>query len=119
MIQSDTIKHMSDIIWTNHAKERNKQRQITESWVEGTVNNPDSYREIEDGKTESKKKFENYTVTVITAKSKEGKYLILSTWINPPIYGTNDYKKSEYIKEAKKAGPFKKLLLTIVHQLGI
>lgn len=110
---------MSDFIWTNHAKERNKERQITEKWIEQTVNSPDETKALENGKTEYKKRFGNQTVAVVTTKSREGKYLVLSTWINPPNLGTYDFKKNEYLKKIKKAGNLKKLWLTFLHQAGL
>lgn len=110
---------MSEIIWTKHAQERNRERQITQNWVEQTVNNPDESKKTEDGKLESKKKFGDSTVTVITTKSSEGKHLILSSWINPPTYGTTNYKNKIYIKKLRRAGSLKKLWLTFIHQIGL
>lgn len=110
---------MSEIIWTNHAKERNKERQISQKWVEETVINPDKTIKNEAGKLELKKEFGNFTVTVITTTSTEGKYLILSSWINPPIPGTIDYKNRSYFKKLRKAGNLKKFWLTFIHQFGL
>ena len=110
---------MGDIIWTKHARQRNSQRQISENWAEQTVNSPDETKELEEGKTEYKKRFNNQTVTVVTAKSREGKYLILSSWINPPVPGTIDYKNRNYNKQMKSAGSFKKFWLTLLRQLGL
>lgn len=110
---------MSDIIWTKHAKERNKERKITENWVEQTINSPDKTKFQDDGKTEYRKRFGDQIVTVVATKSREGRYLILSTWINPPAFGTSDYKKDNYNKEMKKAGVIKKFWLTFVSQLGL
>jgi hypothetical protein len=109
---------MSNIIWTKHAQERNKGRQITVNWIESSVNHPDSYSEIEGGKLKSFKNFGKHNVTVITTKTDEGKYLILSAWVNPPIIGTDDYKKEKLYKNLKKASSFKKLWLTLKAQLG-
>lgn len=110
---------MSEIIWTNHAKERNKERQITQGWVENTINAPDKTTKLEDGKVEYRKKFNNQTVAVVCKKSREGKYLVLSSWINPPNYGTPEYKNKFYDKQLKKAGGFKKFWLTLLRQIGI
>lgn len=109
---------MSNIIWTTHAFERNKQRQITEKWIEATVNHPDNFSVIERGKTKSNKNFGKHTVSVITTKADSGKYLILSAWVNPPIIGTSDYKKKKYYKDSKKASGAKRLLMTMLNQLG-
>ncbi len=110
---------MSDIIWTNHALKRNKERQITQAWIEKTINHPDEFSTIEGGKTKSNKIFGSYTVTVITTKSDSGKYLILSAWVNPPIPGTKDYKKENYKKNARNSSGFKKIWLILLGQLGI
>lgn len=110
---------MSDILWTKHARVRNKERQITQSWVETTINAPDTTANLEDGKVEYKKKFKNQTVAIVCKKSGEGKYLVLSSWINPPNYGTQDFKNRFYKKQLKNAGGFKKFWLTLLHQIGI
>ncbi len=110
---------MSRIVWTNHALKRNKERKISTSWVEQTINNPDNFSTIEEGRTKSWKKFNKHTVSVIYTKTKEGQYLVLSSWINFPNYGTADYKNKSYNKQMKKAGAIKKFWLTFLKQLGI
>lgn len=110
---------MSSIIWTKHAEERNRERQISQNWIESTVNNPDDFSEIEGGKIKSNKNFGNHTVSVITTKANSGRYLILSAWANPPITGTEDYKKENYRKKMKKANPLKKFWLTFIKQIGL
>lgn len=109
---------MSKIIWTKHAEERNRERQITQGWIEATINHPDNFSEIEGGKIKCVKNFGDYTVTVITSKTDSGKYLVLSSWVNPPITGTSDYKKGRYQNHIKKASSAKKLWITLCKQLG-
>lgn len=109
---------MSDIIWTKHALERNQQRQITGSWIETTVNHPDSWSDIGGGKIKSTKVFGKHTVTTITTKADSGKYLILSAWVNPPVVGSTDYKKESFKNEMKKASGIKKFFITLKNQLG-
>ena len=110
---------MDNLVWTKHALERNKERQITISWVEQTVNNPGSFSEIEEGKTKFEKKFGIQTVWVVCTKTDSGKYLVLSSWINPPIIGTKDYKNKQYSKELSKSGLLRKFWLTLLHQIGL
>lgn len=109
---------MSNIVWTKHAEERNKDRQITYDWVESTINQPDNFSEIEGGKIKCVKDFGKHTVTVIATKTDNGKYLVLSSWINPPVSGTNDYRQKKHNKNLKKSSPLKKILLTLKNQLG-
>ncbi len=110
---------MSNFIWTKHAEERNKERQITSDWIGSTINNPDNYSEIEGGKIKCVKNFGKHTVTVITSKTDSGKYLVLSAWVNPPISGTSDQKKENYYKKNKKSGPLGKFWITFRNQLGL
>lgn len=109
---------MSNIIWTKHASERNNERQITQNWIESTINNPDNYSNIEGGKIKSQKRFGQHTVTVITAKADSGKYLVLSSWVNPPISGTADFKKERYENSIKKSSGLKRFFQTFLNQLG-
>ena len=107
------------IIWTKHAIERNRERQVTVSWVESTINSPDQNFSEEDGKIKYTKAFGKQTVSVITAKGSNGEYLVISAWIDPPNPGTADYKREEYEKQIKKAGTIRKFLITFLHQIGI
>lgn len=109
---------MSDIIWTKHAQARNQERQITQDWIEKTINNPDDFSEIEGGKIKSNKNFGLHTVTVITTKANSGKYLILSAWVNPPIPGTKDFKKESQKRKIRNSSGIKKIWLTLLGQLG-
>ncbi len=107
------------IIWTKHALERNKERQITSSWVESTINSPDKSFPEEDGKVKYIKNFGKQTVSVVTAKGDNGEYLVISAWIDPPNPGTTDYKNNQYERQINKAGSFRRLLLTLLRQIGI
>lgn len=107
------------IIWTKHAIERNRERQVTISWVDQTINSPDKSSSEEDGKVRYTKNFGKQTVSVVTAKGSNGEYLVISAWIDPPNPGTADYKREEYGKQMKKAGNFRKFLLAFLRQIGI
>lgn len=110
---------MTKVIWTKHATERNKERQITQSWIEQTIYDPEISNQVEDGKMESKKKFGNQTVSVITKEVENSNKLILSAWIDPPIFGTKDYKNKDRARQMKKASTLRKFLLTFLSQIGL
>jgi hypothetical protein len=110
---------MGNFIWTNHAKDRNKERKISENYINQTLHNPDQRINTQDQKIEYKKRFDHQTVTVIVKQNERGENLILSAWINPPNYGTADYKNNQNYHEMKKASPIKKLWLTLLQQVGI
>ena len=107
------------IIWTKHAIERNKERQVTAAWVESTINNPDQSFPENEGRTKFIKKFEEQTVSVITAIASEGGYLVLSAWIDPPNPGTIDYKNEQFEKKMKIAGNLRRFLFTFLRQIGL
>jgi hypothetical protein len=109
---------MSNIVWTKHAEERNKERQITKNWIEATINHPDNFSDIEGGRIKCIKNFGKHMVTVITTKTNDGKYLVLSSWINPPITGTPDHKKRDYNEKMRRSSLIKKFWITLKNQLG-
>ncbi len=108
------------VIWTDHALERIGQRGLTQSIASSTVSQPD---EIVSGKKpgthEYTKKVGTSTVTVITALANEGKPLVLSVWVDPPLAGTNDAKKQQDWKNYKKSGFWGKMFYALKRQLFV
>ena len=110
----------SDIIFTNHAIDRMKQRGLTYDHVRETVKNPDrSFGGKESGTTESIRQYGNSRVTIITKKNPQNEIIVLSAWIDPPLPGTPDARKKERYDEYRKASGFKKFFLTFLRQLGM
>lgn len=99
--------------------ERNKQRGISENYINQTLNNPDQSFSSADQTTKYRKRFDYQTVTVIVKQNEHGENLILSSWIDPPNYGTSDYKGKQRYKDMKKASNLKKLWLTFLNQVGL
>lgn len=109
---------MSDIIWTNHARERLNARKIHKDLIIQAIISPD--RTIAKGDaTEYQKRFDNQTVAAIIKENEKGENIILSCWIDPPNPGTKDYKIKQRRKEMYKAGVLKKLWLTFLDQIGL
>lgn len=111
------------MIWTNHALERLGQRGLTKDLVEQTFQKPDGTLPGKiSGSLAQIKYFGKSKVTVITKKNEEGEDLILSVWIDPPLYGTSDYyQKKDYTKfrtAYSKAGFWGKFWLELKKQLG-
>jgi hypothetical protein len=105
-------------IWTNHLRDRLKERRIPESYLTQTLNNPDKTFH-NDGKTELQKRFEQRTVTAVAKENERGEKIVVSCWINPPFPGTTDAKKKSRYWEIQKASPWKKFWLTVLNQLGL
>jgi|GEM_PF-1196102 len=89
------------IIWTNHALERLKARQIPQEYAWKTFRFPDGSKPGKSGGSqEFTKKIESYSVTVIAKQNDQKAWLILSAWIDPPIQGSIDVKNRHQPKES-------------------
>lgn len=122
---------VNDVVFTNHAIERLKQRGISGDWAFQTVKIPDqSLPGKEKHTTEFIKKFEAYTVTAVAKKNDVGEWVVLSVWMDPPLPGTKDYhnrqkylssldKEKKYRVRLNKASFWGKLWLTFLKQLGL
>jgi hypothetical protein len=107
------------VIWTNHALDRLKEREFSQEKARQAFYSPD-YQQSgkKPGTVEYKKRFGTETVTVIATKNNRSEWVIISTWIDPPLPGTKDsFKKKRYI-EYQKASNLKKIWLIIKEQLG-
>jgi len=111
---------MSDIIFTKHALRRLDERSFSQSHVEGAVQNPDTVvAGKEKGTLEYRKKYQTSNVTAIVGKGTKGENVILSCWIDPPIYGTKDYKKKERYKRYQKASFWGKVAMDVLSAFGL
>ena len=108
---------MSEIIYTNHLIDRLYERKISKDQVYKTIKNSDENKKDGD-RFEYVKKFGKQKLTVITKLNDRGDYIVLSAWVDPPNSGTQDEKKKTRYFENKKAGPIRKIFLTILNQLG-
>jgi len=105
-------------IWTNHLKDRLRDRRIPESYLSQTLHNPDRTFHT-DGKLELQKKIEGRTVTAIIKENERGEKIVISCWINPPFPGTRDAKQKKRYHQMQKGSFWKKLWLTFLNQLGL
>lgn len=82
-----------------------------------TLNHPDLTTNNKET-TEYQKKLGNQTVTVLLKQNKNKENIIISCWIDPPNYGTKDYKDKKRYLKMQEASPFKKFWLILLQQLG-
>ncbi len=102
--------HYKGAIWTNHALSRLGERGLTQDIAAEAFRSPD--RRItgkNPGTFEYQKRFQNSLVTVIAKQSETREWLILSVWIDPPLYGTKDYRQKQAYLKYKKSGFWGKL----------
>lgn len=109
---------MPKIIWTNHARQRSKDRKITENQISETISSPDSTLNNPDGSIELVREYGKQKVHVVTKLNDKSENVILSCWINPPNYGSKDHKKKTYYKNVKKSKGIKKFWYTFLNQIG-
>lgn len=122
---------INDVVFTNHAIERMKERGVKGDLAWQAIKRPDR---TEPGKekhtTEFIKHDNGHTITVIAKKNDLGEWVVLSAWIDPPLAGTQDYRKREKYKikiekiremgrKMEKASFWGKLWLTFRKQIGI
>lgn len=122
---------ITDVVFTNHAIERMRDRKISGDLAWQTVKKADK---VNPGKekhtTEFIKRINERNFTVIGKKNDIGEWVVLSVWVDPPFEGTLDYhKRQKYDKKMDKYRSFDrkmdkasfwgKILLTIRKQLGI
>jgi hypothetical protein len=111
---------MPNIIFTKHALQRLDERSFSQSHVEAAIRNPDSViAGREKGTLEYQKKCENSRVTAIVGKGTKGEDVVLSCWIDPPIYGTKDYQKKERYRRYQKAGFWEKVAMDVLSAFGL
>lgn len=99
---------ITDVVFTNHAIQRMSERGISGDWVWQAVKKAEiSKAGKEKHTTEFSKRFGNHTVTAIGKKNDIGEWVVLSAWMDPPLYGTPDhYKKEKYGKRLEREREF-------------
>ncbi len=112
-------QYYGNLIWTNHVLSRLGERGLTQQMAWETFNKPDVSGKANEGAMEYKKKYGISTVTVIAKQNEKREWIIISAWINPPLPGTEDERKHNNWKAYQKAGWGKKILLSILSQLGL
>jgi hypothetical protein len=122
---------INDVVFTNHAIERMKERGISGDLAWQSVRRPDRTTPGKEKHTTEFIKYHNkHTITTIAKKNDLGEWVVLSAWIDPPLSGTADYwKKEKYHKKIdklreldkkmEKASFWGKLWLTFRKQTGI
>jgi hypothetical protein len=89
-------KAYKGVIWTNHALKRLKDRKFSQHLAWKTIIFPDKkQRGKNNGSYEFTKNFGHRTVTVVANKTRENEWLVVSTWIDPPLKGSIDLKKQK------------------------
>lgn len=122
---------INDVVFTNHAIERMRQRGISGDFVWQAVRMPDKTIPGKEKHTTEFIKYRNgHTITAVGKKNDLGEWVVLSAWIDPPLRGTADFKKKEkFSKKIEKireldrkmenASFWGKLWLTFRKQTGI
>ena len=113
-------QYYGGLIWTNHALSRLDERGLSQNLAWQTFQKPDEQlRGKNPGTTEFRKKIEQSLITLIAKPNEKGEWVVLSCWIDPPLYGTKDYHKKQAYLKYKKAGFWGKVWYTLKSQLGL
>ncbi len=109
---------MNSFIWTNHALQRLKERRVPEGFAEQTLFHPDSIQTQSDGTIKYQKRSGYQISTAIIKRNEKGENIVVSFWVDPPNFGTQDFKKRKNYLELKNSKGLKKFWLTLKKQLG-
>lgn len=113
-------QYYAGLIWTNHALARLKERGLSQELAARAFTEPDEFFPgKKTGTMEYRKKVESSVITLILKQNEKKEWLVLSAWIDPPLYGTKDYRKKQAYERYKKAGFWGKVWYTIKSQLGL
>jgi len=95
-------KHYGNIIWTNHALQRMRERGVAQGDAWATWRNPDRSR-YEDETWVYTKRINSKNVEVVAKKNEKGEWIILSVWSKPVNSRyTSKRKESFFIKLLRK-----------------
>jgi hypothetical protein len=110
----------NNLIFTNHALQRLKERKFMQQMAWETFIKPDSVIDGKHSETkEFRRRFDASVVTLIAKQNEKQQWVVLSCWIDPPLPGTKDYKEKQRYNAYQKAGFWRKFWLTIKSQLGL
>ena len=108
------------IIWTNHALERLRQRGLPQDLAWQAYRYPDEVRkDAEKSSTTYLKSHGNHLITVIIKENERREHIVVSTWIDPPMKGTEDYRKKQRYHAYRKASFWGKVWLAVKQQIGL
>lgn len=83
------------VIWTNHAIDRLRQRNISQGDAWATFNRPDQSRYAKaKGAWVYYKTYGNQRIEVVAKKNKKGEWVILSVWSKPVLEKEKRKKES-------------------------
>lgn len=107
------------LIFTNHALSRLKDRQFSQEQAESVFSQPDHIKPGKKSNTwEYIKRVGKQTITLIVTNNNQDEKIVISAWIDPPVFGTADYQQKQRYQEYHRAGPLKKIWLIIKEQFG-
>ncbi len=86
--------HYGGVIWTNHALQRLRERNISQGDAWATWSRPEQSRKGASGNWVYYKTWGNQKIEVVAKQNEKGEWLILSVW-SRPVYGNQQtYSKS-------------------------
>jgi len=84
------------VIWTNHALERLRQRNISQGDAWATFNSPDQSRKASTkGAWVYYKTYGQEKLEVVASKNDQGKWVIMTVWSRPLYQSSGNYKPKQ------------------------
>jgi hypothetical protein len=82
------------VIFTNHALDRLRERNIKQGDAWATLSNPQSSREAQrKGSWVFYRTYGDRTIEVVASRSQKKEWIVLSVWDKPAVKGVRQFKK--------------------------
>lgn len=120
IIKAMGTQYYGGVIWTNHALKRMHERGLGQDLALQTFKHPDKTSKGQEKETTLyRKSFDKSQVTVIAKQNEKREWLVLSSWIDPPVAGSWDDRRNKEYRKYQHASFWMKLFITVKRQLGI
>ncbi len=112
-------RYYGNIIWTNHAIDRLRDRGLSQETAWQAFRYPDEeLKGRKNGTFEFRKNIHRSNVTIIAKQNEKNEWLVLSAWIDPPVPGSTAARQKEEYKKYRKMGFWGKVFFSFKKQLG-
>ena len=111
--------HYKNSIWTTHALERLKDRNIPQHEAWQAFNSPEQQTKGKSaGTTEFRKTIQGRDYTIIASQNNKREWIILSCWVHPPFTGSIDIPKKKAYLKYKNSSTWGKIWIQIKRAFG-
>lgn len=114
------MSYYGGIVWTNHSLSRLNERGISMEMALSAFTSFDrKFNGKEKDTTVFQKKIDKLKITLVATQNEKNEWVVISAWIDPPLYGTTDFRKKKEFMSFQKTSGLKRFILIAKQQLGL